>query len=308
MNIDEFTKFWPLIHGIIREIWGITEPQIENTAIEKNVPLELYLYSELGLNEFSVDDFQKRDPFSNPDQFRKVFAQLSVKGWILTRHGGNYGISRQGSDALREMIQAGDDQLSGFSGVSADDLKKLAGLLKRLTMANLEAPEPPQKWAIIRRFRSTHDGSPLLPRIRDLLLDLYAYRDDAHLSAARPYFGEAGIVWNVFSSVCDGQAVTAEQIAERMSFRGYEVSDYKAALRATVQAGWLEESGLPVEYQPSTRGRNMHVEVEKLTDEYFYRPWSKLTAEELDTLFSLLSQLRDQLIPYSKTKTSPDRF
>jgi len=306
MSIDELTKFWPLIHGNIREIWSITEPQIENTSLEKNLPFELYLYSELGLNEFSVEDFQKRDPFSNPDQFKKMFAQLCVKGWILTRHGGNYGISRRGSDALREMIQAGDDQLSDFDGISADDLKRLAGLLKRLTMANLEAPEPPQKWAIIRRFHSTHDGSPILPRIRDLLLDLYAYRDDAHLSAARPYFGEAGIVWNVFSSVCNGQAVTADQIAERMSFRGYEVSDYKAALKAAVQAGWLDESGSSVEYHPSVRGQNMHDEVEKLTDEYFYRPWSKLKTEECSALFSLLSRLRDQLIQYSKSKTGTD--
>jgi len=308
MNIDGLANFWPLIHSTIHEIWGITEPQIENTAIEKNIPFELYLYSELGLNEFSVEEFQKRDPFSNPDQFKNRFAQLSVKGWILTQHGGHYGISRQGSDALREMIQAGDVQLSDFDGVSADDLIKLAGLLQRLTMANLEAPEPPQKWAIIRRFRSTHDGSPLLPRIRDLLLDLYAYRDDAHLSAARPYFGDAGIVWSVFSSVCNGQAVTAEQIAERMSFRGYEVSDYKAALKAAVQAGWLDEFGSSGEYQSSMRGRDMHNEVEKLTNEYFYRPWSKLTSEECKALFSLLSQLRDKLIHYSKTKTSPDHF
>jgi len=307
MSIDELTQFWPLIHGIIREIWGITEPQIENTAIEKNMPLELYLYSELGLNEFSVEDFQKRDPFSNPDQFKKMFAQLSVKGWILTRHGGRYGISRQGSAALREMLQAGDDQLSDFDGVSFDDLKKLAGLLKRITSANLEAPEPPQKWAIIKRFRSTHEGSSLLPYIRDLLLDLYAYRDDAHLSAARPYFGEAGIVWNVFSSVCDGQAVTAEQISERMSFRGYELNDYRAALNAAVQAGWLEEPGLSGAYHPSTRGRSMRSEVEKLTNEYFYRPWLKLTDDECQVLLSLLFRLRDQLILYSKTRAAADR-
>jgi len=111
MSIDELTQFWPLIHGIIREIWGITEPQIENTAIEKNMPLELYLYSELGLNEFSVEDFQKRDPFSNPDQFKKMFAQLSVKGWILTRHGGCSG--RTGIEKNHEpsgLMQGTDDE------------------------------------------------------------------------------------------------------------------------------------------------------------------------------------------------------
>ena len=308
MSIDELTKFWPLIHVIIREIWGITEPRIENAAIEKNIPLELYLYSELGLDEFSVEDFQQRDPFSNPDQFRKMFAQFAVKGWSTTRHGGYYGISRQGSAALREIIQAGDDELSGFDGMADDELKTIVDVLKRITFLNLEAAEPPKKWAIVRRFRTAHDQSPLLPRIRELLLDLYAYRDDSHLSAARPYFGDAGIVWNAFSSVCDGQAVTAEQIAEQMSFRGFDVADYRAALRAAVGAGWLEETESVGIYQPTVRGRGMHDEVVNLTDEYFYRPWAALKADELDKLYSLLIILRDQLTLYAKTKPGDSRF
>jgi hypothetical protein len=301
MNTDDLVKYWQLIHSTIREIWGITEPHIENAAIEKNIPIELYLYSELGLDEFSVEDFQKRDPFSNPDQFKKMFAQFAVKGWISTLHGGHYRISRQGREAVFEIVQAGDDRLAGFEGMSSDELKAVVKILKRITMANLEAAEPPQKWAIIRRFRVTHDLSPSLPRIRDLLLDLYAYRDDSHLSAARPYFNEAGIVWSVFSSVCDGRALTAEKIADAMSFRGYDVKDYAAALEAAVDAGWLEASVTSGIYQPTLRGRGMHTEVEKLTNEYFFRPWQVLSDDELIEFYDRLVKLHGQLQHFRKS-------
>jgi hypothetical protein len=44
----------------------------------------------------------------------------------------------------------------------------------------------------------------------------------------------------------------------------------------------------------------MREQVEGLTDEYFYRPWSVLTPSELDELYGLLVILRDQLRIYKK--------
>ena len=82
MGVNSLTKFWPLIYSIIREFWGITEPHIADAAVHNDIPLELYFYSELGLVSFSIEDFQKRDPFSNPEQFERLFARLNMKGWI----------------------------------------------------------------------------------------------------------------------------------------------------------------------------------------------------------------------------------
>ncbi len=71
-----------LIYSIIRGIWAITESHIEDAAIENDIPIEFYYYSELGLEYFSIENFQKRDPFTNPEQFEKLFARFDVKGWI----------------------------------------------------------------------------------------------------------------------------------------------------------------------------------------------------------------------------------
>ncbi|HEX2995288.1 MAG TPA: hypothetical protein VHP14_10705, partial [Anaerolineales bacterium] len=76
MNITSLVKFWPLMHSIIREFWNIVEGRIEEAALRDGIPIELYLYSEFGLDYFSTKDFQKRDPFSNPEKFEKNFARL----------------------------------------------------------------------------------------------------------------------------------------------------------------------------------------------------------------------------------------
>lgn len=297
--------FWTALHSVIQEIWSITEPHIEETAVRHNVPLELYYYAELGLDYFSIEEFQQRDPFSNSEKFEKAFAQLEVKGWIVPAHeGGRYRIPDKVREAVRQIMQAGDERLLEFSPASDLDLERLLGYLKQIILSNNAALEPPEKWAIVRRFRTATRNSPVIVQIRECLMDLYAYRDDSHLSAARPYFTEAGIVWSAFGAVCGGNALTAEQIADSMPFRGYEAEDYAAALKAAQEAGWVEESETPRAYRPTAKGLEMRERVEKLTDEYFYRPWEIFTDDKLDDFQHLLEPFREQLHRFRKLSSA----
>ena len=300
MNIESLTKFWHLMYSIIREFWALTEPYIEEAAVHHDIPLELYYYSELGLGYFSVEDFQKRDPFSNPEQFEKVFARLNIKDWIFSFPDGRYQVTEKAREAARRIIRAGDAQLAGFESATDVNLRKLAILLKQIVAANHEAAEPPQKWAIIKRFRVADTNSPWIVQIREYLMDLFAYRDDSHLSASHPHFGQAGIVWSALGSIWAGDAVTAQQMSESMTFRGYEVEDYEVAIKAAVEIGWVEEADTPGVFRLTQQGRELREQVEALTDEYFYRPWSKMAPEELNELYSLLTNLRDQLREYKK--------
>ena len=288
------------MHSIVLEIWGITEPYIEDAAVKNDIPIELYFYSELGDQFFSVEDFQKRDPFSNPEQFEKMFARFEVKDWIFPTPDERYQVSRKAQEAVRMIIQAGDDQLSGFDLIPDKELWELTGLLKKIAKANFEAPEPPEKWAIIKRLHVANEKSPLIIQIRELLMYLFAYRDDAHLSAARPNFGQAGIVWNVLGAIANGSAVNAAQMAENMAFRGYDESDYEVAIQAAIEIGWVEATDAPNTFQPTEKGNEIREKVEQQTDEYFYHPWTVFTKEEIDTLYMLLTKLREKLIEYRK--------
>lgn len=304
MNEHMLAKFWPLIHSIMLEFWGITEPHIEDAAVKNDIPIELYFYSELGLENFSVEDFQKRDPFSNPEQFEKMFARFDVKGWIFPLPHERYQASKKALEAVREIVQAGDSNLTAFDAMSDEELYQLTGFLKQLAAANLEAPEPPEKWGIIKRFRVAGSKSPLIVQIRELLLYLFAYRDDSHLSAAHPHFGQAGIVWNVLGSIANGSAVNAAQMAENMTFRGYDKADYDVAIQAAIEIGWVEMGDTPNTFRPTKKGTELREQVDTLTDEYFYRTWSVLTQEEIDTLYVLLTKLRDGLMEYRKASES----
>jgi hypothetical protein len=124
MTMESLTKFWPLIYSTIQEFWSITEPHIEDAAIRNDIPIELYLYSELGLDRFSIQDFQKRDPFSNPEQFERLFVRLNLKGWIEPMPDGSFQVTKKARETARVLIQAGAVQLSDFSSMASPELKR----------------------------------------------------------------------------------------------------------------------------------------------------------------------------------------
>jgi len=301
METTSLTKFWLLIHSIIKEFWAITEPHIEEAAIRNNIPVELYYYSELGLEFFSIEEFQQRDPFSNPEQFNRLFPRLEIKGWIIpTRDEGRYEVTEGAREGVRQIVQAGDARLAGFESMADVDLDRPLQLLKRIIAANKSAPEPPPKWATDKRFHAANENSPAIVQIRECLMDIFAYRDDAHLTAARPHFNQAGIVWNVLGAVATESAVTAEKMAETMEFRGYETHNYEVAINAAIEVGWLEEADAAGTFRPTAKGKELREQVEKLTDEYFYRPWAIFSQSELDEFYDLLTKLRGQLHGFKK--------
>ena len=302
MNRESLTKFWPLIYSIVQELWSITEPQIEDAAVRNDIPIELYLYSELGLDTFSLENFQKRDPFTNPEQFEKVFVRLNVKGWIEPMLDGSYQVTEKAREAVRHVMQAGDAQLMDFRSMSEADLKRLAILLKQIIAESRVTPEPPEKWAILKRFRVADEYDPLIVKIREYLLDFFSYRDDSHLSASRPHFNQAGIVWMVLGALWNRDAVTPKQMAEKMTFRGYEVSDYEVAIQAAVEIGWVEVDDRLETFRLSQAGKELREQAEQLTNEYFYAPWSVLMRDETEELYELLTKLRDGLIIYRKSR------
>jgi len=289
------------MYSIIQEFWRITEPHIEDAAVRNGLPVELYFYSELGLDRFSIKDFQKRDPFSNPEQFERLFVRLNIKGWIEPMADGSFQVTEKARETARFLIQAGDVQLSDFADMPEQELKRLLVLLRQIVLESCLTPEPPGKWAILKRFRVADEHYPPIMQIREYLMDLLAYHDDSHLSASRPYFNEAGIVWMVLGALEKGKAVNAEQMAEKMEFRGYEVEDYEVAIQAAMEMGWAEPGSSPNRFCLTEEGKQLCEHAEQDTNEYFYAPWSVLTQDELNELQELLTKLHDGLKAYGKS-------
>lgn len=284
-----FAGMWNLIYDTIRAFWAITEPRIEQAAREKNVPGELYYYGELGLYHFSRARFQKRDPFSNPAQFDHAFEKLAADDWIVPENENEYRVTDRARAAAREIVGVGDDYLGTLELVSAQDAERLKELLQTIVAASRVASEPPEKWASVTRFRVADETRPLLAQIREALMDLFAYRDDSHMSAWRGY-PVSGIAWNAFGMIWNGVAFSPEQIAEQAWFRGYTAQDYRGALDELRRRGWIDETA-----QITPIGKKLRDVVEQLTDAYFYAPWLALRENEVQELRLRLLELRNQL-------------
>jgi len=301
MTTESLKIFWPLMYAIVKEFWSITEPHIEDAALRNDLPIELYLYGELGLERFSIKDFQRRDPFSNPEQFERLFVRLNLKGWIEPMLDGSFRVTEKARETARFLVQAGDVQLSDFHAMQEQELKRLLALLKQVVVESCLAPEPPRKWAILKRFRVADEQYPPIMQIREYLMDLFAYRDDSHLSASRSYFNDAGIVWIVLGALEKGDAFNAEQMAEKMAFRGYEADDYEIAIQAAMELGWVEPGERSGKFCLTEEGRKLREHAEQDTNEYFYAPWSVFTPEELQDLHGLLTKLHNALKTYGKS-------
>ena len=303
MNTIPIKQFWPLMYSVLKEYWAITEPHIERAADQNGIPVELYYYAELGLNYFSIADFQKRDPYTNTERFEQAFTRLEFKDWIFPDVGDRYQVSQKAQEAVKQVVSVGDQQLSRFALITDIELNQTAVLLKKILKACFEAPEPPEKWAVVTRFRTVGDDAPLIAQVREALMYIFAYRDDSYFSAAHPHFGGAGIVWSVLGYVWKQEAVTASQMTERMSFRGYDQFEYEAAIEAAVEFGWMEADDAPNTFRPTQQGRELREQVESLCDKYFYGPFQVLSDREREQLYSLLTKLHEQLKIYRNSST-----
>src|SRR5512141_2243357 len=128
MDTASLKKFWSLIQSTIQEFLAITDPHIEEAAIQRKIPLELYTYSEFGLDSFSREEFQKRDPYSNPLQFEKAFVTLNFKGWIEPQADNTYHVTDHARDAMRTLVEEGNKYLLPFESFTDIKLERLAAL------------------------------------------------------------------------------------------------------------------------------------------------------------------------------------
>lgn len=301
-----YVGMWSLIYDTIRAFWALTEPRIKDAARDNNMPIELYYYGELGLEIFSLARFQKRDPYSNPAQFQQAFENLAAEEWIVPQTESEFRVTERARDAARTIVRVGDSYLGTLEVIAAGEAERTKSLLERIVAANHRAAEPPYKWATRTRFRVAEDASPQLAQIREALMDLFAYRDDSHMSAWLDY-PISGIAWDAFGMIWGSIAFTPEQIAAEAWFRGYAATDYRRALDELEMHGWIVTAPLAFnaavpepaafdEYAQLTPiGKKLRDAVEELTDAYFYAPWIGLDESEIQDLRLHLIELRNQL-------------
>src|SRR5215831_2171601 len=237
--MSTYRDSWSPIYSLILDFRNVLDQPITAALAVRKMPDALYRYVELGLDYLSVNEFKNRDPYTNWANIGETFASLTQAGWIVPLENERFQVTPEVRINMRDVILIGDQFLSSLNLLAASEQTRLADLLNRVVQECMNMPEPPRQWAIRHRFRVITDDTPLIGKIRERAMDLYAYRDDSHLAALSTYKVE-GYVWNALTTLWKGDAHTAEGIAEKTAFRGYTSADYKHALDQLVERGWAE--------------------------------------------------------------------
>ncbi len=291
------TDLWPLVEEARRALGSHYDPAMERAAADSGLPSPEWslLFPALTFepDSFTVKRLRIRNPYSAPHVFQARLERLVNLGALTPEGEESYRLTEAGRAAIRQVIQAAYASMAPLSPLPAEDLEDLAGLLRTVVQASLDALEPPGKWCIVNsRAIDPGDDAPVMVRIDQYITDLAAYRDDAHLAAWQP-LELSGHAWEAFTVLWRGEAGTAEEVQARLPRRGYSTSDYAEALRDLADRGWA--AGDSGRFQLTAQGRDLRQEVEERTDRYFFAPWAILNESETGRLRNLTAQLRDGL-------------
>lgn len=289
-------ELWTLMGEAMGAFTPFYQAAMREAIQETGVPDSwggLYLARGSDPKPFSVEHFLAVAPYSAQERLVETLETLAQAD-LMERMGENaYRLTDQGREAVNGIIKAAHERLATVAPLHLYEMEQLNELLYRIVAATLAAPEPEEKRMLVySRGTDPGDGAPGSVQVDQYLTDLTRYRDDAHIAAWQPV-GVSGSVWEALTYVWRGDARTAEELTEKLPFRGHSAEIYAEALAELVGRGWVEVTAEG--YQITEKGGTLRQKAEEETDRIFYAPWACLNETENAQLHRLLIQLKDNL-------------
>ncbi len=249
--------------------------------------------AEFDPEPLSVARLRVRDIYAAERIVAALLEVMAAERW-LDRRGDDYHLRAEGR-AVLDRIRANRTRRLSALALPDEPLTRLERALREVIDRGLAAGDPPGTWSLAHsRRRAPADDAPAAEKLFQYVADVNAFRDDCHMAAWRP-LDVAGIVWEAFGLVADGTGPTADALFMALSYRGYSVADYAAALDELAARGWARPT--TDGWQVTDDGRAVRAAAEQRTDAAFYAPWAHLTAAEVlalrDDIVTLNRQLTD---------------
>lgn len=240
----------------------------------------------------STARLRKKIPYNAPAYYEEPLRAVEKAGFLDVVPEGGYVLNQKGHEALKRIMKAAYQEMERLCPLPPSELDELKFLLARLVQASLLSPEPPGKWSILhsRRLDPGRNASSII-LIDQYLADLSTYRDDSHLASWSSY-GVNAHAWDVLGVLWQGKASSIADLIELMKPRRWTKSDTRQALQGLVLKGWVskgEKLGL------TEAGRDARENAERLTDRFFFSPWSIFREAEMEQFCELLKQLKKNL-------------
>jgi DNA-binding PadR family transcriptional regulator len=290
-------ELWSLAEETMRAFGPFYRAAMQNAIQDSGATLDNWFGLSLARASdpapFTVGRFHALFPYTAQERFAQTLDALAQLE-LLERVGEDaYRLTDLGRRAVEDVYEAAQQGLEAIEPLPADEMERLNGLLHRLVEATLDAPEPAEKGAIAcSRWTDPGESASGSVLTDQYLTDLLRFRDDAHLAAWKPY-DVSGHAWEALTFIWRGEAGTAEELAEKLPYRGHSAEAYAEALGDLVDRGWVEKAADG--YRVTEKGDALRREAEDATDRYFFAPWACLDVNEKNQLHDLLTRLKKAL-------------
>lgn len=286
----EKTKIWSHIQATQAVVVQQLAPKVQEAVQESifngvdrwfHVGLAYEIYPE----PMTVKRTQVRNPYTKPEALADNIANLKSHN-LLNAEGI---ITERAFNAYQGLVDVQEQVARDITPEDTEALDTVNAYLKQIHDAALTMDAP---CLADSSKRDLHENP--VHRLYDLISSLAAFRDDAHLQAWKP-LQMNGQIYEAFSLIWDGTAKDAGSLFEARSGRGYEESDWQAALEQLIEKDWLVKEGDT--YAVSDEGKRIRDEIETKTDEFFYAAFDNLNAENLKELINLLQDVQATFTP-----------
>lgn len=302
------TDLWPLLQEI-RAVGGAAQRRIhtdpppipvlvEAFGMTQSVPYIgalLYTLENYDRTALSTAHYRVRNVYDNPAVVDKTQAALAADGF-LEAVGDHYRVTDRGLSLYSRTKELVRPRWELPLNLPEGTFDRIFALMERLVAATFAVAEPPPHWAVTTRSQRglpRPDHLAARERLDWHIFDLWAYRDDVHLASwsAYPVTPHA---WESLTLFWRGQWDSIAALAEELARREFTADDCAGFAAELVGQGWLEQAEGET-FRLTEAGEAVREEAERLTDTYFYAPWSCLSDAEVAELRGLLTALRDDL-------------
>lgn len=290
MTIKLETAFWELM-------WAMTE------AIDELIlPQVLPLYRQSAISQIkggffiafairyapeplSYERLRLRNPYAHEDFFKTAIQNLQSADYLTQDNIATYkAIHEYGS-----LIHTQQVAINNISLIDDNDMQRLAQYLYQIVVTASQSTQPEPKCMRDALYRKPPPNASHLLFVYESIWQLNAFRDYCHHAAWKP-FDISGHTWELLSYMWSKHVKTPAQMAKINDLHGYDETAYQLAMDDLVKRGWVHQ--VNDHYQLTVSGKAVRTQVEKTTNEYFYRTFSDLNSNQITDMHRLILQTK----------------
>lgn len=270
----------------------VVEPMIESSGLESRVWSLLIAALTFEPENISPSYLMVRGPYTSADEYVRRLSAAADQGYLEEVAAAEFRLTAHGRREIERFIQAVRKEMEAADPLEDQESEKLTGYFGRLVETCLKTPPPPQTWSIQLSYRLMPPVRPALPYIEQAISCLYAYRDDSHL-AAWEHSNLSACALEVLTLLWMEEADSLESLVDHLTHRGHSEEVYLDAL--TELRGRELIAGGRSKLRLTSAGRAFRNQVELLTDQLFYAPWTCLSRKDKFEMERLLVRLWEGL-------------